>query len=132
MILLLKNNKAIMIKKTCKFHTAIFFLLVDWAPKHIKKSKNKSWHEKKITQNTKFLCNNMLRFSMFEQSSALINGNNEETNRYIHEKNRVKRESFSPWVDCWTHERICCPRTPSQCYTYHNQFHYHVVLQHTD
>lgn len=62
----------------------------------------------------------------------LINGNYEKTNRYIHEKNRIEREGFSPWVDCWTHERICRPGAPRQRHTYHNHLQYHIVLQHTD
>lgn len=59
--------------------------------------------KRRLLENKKFLCNNMLRFSSvsFEQSvnNALINGNNEETDGYIHEENRVKCKSFSPRVD---------------------------------
>lgn len=63
---------------------------------------------------------------------ALINGNDEETNRYIHEKNRVKSKSLSSWVDGWTHEWIGSPWAPSQCHTRNHHFYYHIVLQHTD
>ena len=60
--------------------------------------------KEKTTQHIKFRCN-MFVSIWFKQIpvvlriDALINGNNKKTNRYIHEKNRVKCEGFSPWVD---------------------------------
>ena len=44
---------------------------------------------------------------------ALVNRNDEKADGYIHEKNWVERKSFSPRVDCRTHERISSPRAPS-------------------
>lgn len=67
-----------------------------------------------------------------KRPSALINSNDEETNRYIHEENWVECQSFSPWSNCRTHERICSPWTPGQSHTYHYKLENHIVLQHAD
>ena len=38
--------------------------------------------------------------SIMGTANVLINGNDEKTNRYIHEKNRIECKGFSPRVDC--------------------------------
>lgn len=76
-------------------------------------------HGKKINNHMKFLYITASKFKLLlgipimGTVDALINGNDEKANGYIHEKNGVERKGFSPRVDRWTHKRICSPGAPS-------------------